>query len=323
MRPAQGPARSVCQIAGLCGIAKTKILIADKPLGSGPLGQRLMLGMAIGQKIRQGPSRMCDMICACKAEIFQQERQQTWQIAPLQKEGFIAAELKRAYANASDDFTDDAALMQSQGKKVSFVAGEVEAAKITTPEDLLGVLSRLNGPGRTGIGVDVHRFSTDPSKKLYLGTIEWPGVPGLDGHSDGDAVSHAIVDALLSAAGLGDIGSNFGVDHPEFSGANGSVFLSETVRMVREAGFEVVNVSVQLIGNRPKVSTKRTEAEKAWETRWIRGFAQAQDRKAPRLYLYSTSREPQEIYRRCAAASGGDFKIVTMQRGGIFGAPAK
>ena len=92
MCPAQGPARSVCQIAGLCGIAKTKILIADKPLGSGPLGQRLMLGMAIGQKIRQGPSRMCDMICARKAEIFQQERQQTWQIAPLQKEGFVAAE---------------------------------------------------------------------------------------------------------------------------------------------------------------------------------------------------------------------------------------
>jgi 2-C-methyl-D-erythritol 4-phosphate cytidylyltransferase/2-C-methyl-D-erythritol 2,4-cyclodiphosphate synthase len=178
-------------------------------------------------------------------------------------QGFIAADLKRAYANASDDFTDDAALMQSQGKKVSFVAGEVEAAKITTPEDLLGVLSRLNGPGRTGIGVDVHRFSSDPSKKLYLGTIEWPGVPGLDGHSDGDAVSHAIVDALLSAAGLGDIGSNFGVDRPEFSGANGSVFLTETVRMVREAGFEVVNVSVQLIGNRPKVSTKRSEAEEA------------------------------------------------------------
>jgi hypothetical protein len=67
----------------------------------------------------------------------------------------------------------------------------------------------------------------------------------------------------------------------------------------------------------------RTEAEKAWETRWIRGFAQAQDRKAPRLYLYSTSREPQELYRRCVAASGGDFKIVTMQRGGIFPSPAK
>jgi hypothetical protein len=67
----------------------------------------------------------------------------------------------------------------------------------------------------------------------------------------------------------------------------------------------------------------RTEAEKAWEQRWIRGFAQAQDRKAPRLYLYSTSKEPQEIYRRCVAASGGDFKIVTMQRAGIFGAPVQ
>jgi 2-C-methyl-D-erythritol 4-phosphate cytidylyltransferase/2-C-methyl-D-erythritol 2,4-cyclodiphosphate synthase len=178
-------------------------------------------------------------------------------------QGFIAADLKRAYANAGDDFTDDAALMQSQGKKVSFVAGEIEAAKITTQDDLSGVLSRLNGPGRTGIGVDVHRFSADPSKKLYLGTIEWPGVPGLDGHSDGDAVSHAIVDALLSAAGLGDIGSNFGVDRPEFAGANGSVFLAETVRMVRAAGYDIVNASVQIIGNRPKVSTKRVEAEAA------------------------------------------------------------
>ena len=178
-------------------------------------------------------------------------------------QGFIAAELKRAYANASDDFTDDAALMQSQGKKVSFVAGEVEAAKITTPEDLVGVLSRLNGPGRTGIGVDVHRFSADSSKKLFLGTIEWPGLPGLDGHSDGDAVSHALVDALLSAAGLGDIGSNFGVDRPEFSGANGKVFLEETVRMLAAAGYSVVNASVQLVGNRPKVSGKRAEVEAA------------------------------------------------------------
>ncbi len=181
-------------------------------------------------------------------------------------QGFMAADLKRAYANASDDFTDDAALMQSQGKKVSFVAGEVEAAKITTPEDLVGVLSRLNGPGRTGIGVDVHRFSADATKKLYLGTIEWPGLPGLDGHSDGDAVSHALVDALLSASGLGDIGSNFGVDRPEFSGANGRVFLEETVRMLAAAGYSVVNASVQLVGNRPKVSGKRAEVEAALST---------------------------------------------------------
>ncbi len=178
-------------------------------------------------------------------------------------QGFIAAELKRAYADATNDFTDDAALFQSLGKKVLFVEGEADAAKITTPDDLGGVLARLNGPGRTGIGTDVHRFSNDPAKKLFLGTIEWPGVPGLDGHSDGDAVSHAMVDALLSAAGLGDIGSNFGVDRPEFAGANGSVFLTETVKLLAQSGYQIVNVSVQLIGNRPKVSTKRKEAEAA------------------------------------------------------------
>jgi 2-C-methyl-D-erythritol 4-phosphate cytidylyltransferase/2-C-methyl-D-erythritol 2,4-cyclodiphosphate synthase len=175
----------------------------------------------------------------------------------------VSADLKRAYAEATNDFTDDAALFQSLGKKVLFVEGEANAAKITTQDDLGVVLARLNGPGRTGIGTDVHRFSNDADKKLYLGTIEWPGVPGLDGHSDGDAVSHAIVDALLSAAGLGDIGSNFGVDRPEFAGANGSVFLTETVKLLAAAGYQVVNVSVQLIGNRPKVSTKRKEAEAA------------------------------------------------------------
>jgi 2-C-methyl-D-erythritol 4-phosphate cytidylyltransferase/2-C-methyl-D-erythritol 2,4-cyclodiphosphate synthase len=178
-------------------------------------------------------------------------------------QGFVTAELKSAYASATADFTDDAALMQSIGKNVLFVAGEKAAAKITTPDDLSAVLANLNGPGRTGIGTDTHKFSSDPNKKLFLGTIEWPGVPGLEGHSDGDAVSHAIVDALLSAVGLGDIGSNFGVDRPEFSGANGKVFLTETVRLLSAAGYQVVNVSVQLIGNRPKVSTKRGEAEAA------------------------------------------------------------
>ncbi len=178
-------------------------------------------------------------------------------------QGFITVDLKRAYADATNDFTDDAALFQSLGKKVLYVTGESNAAKITTPDDLGVVLARLNGPGRTGIGTDVHRFSEDPTKKLFLGTIEWPGVPGLDGHSDGDAVSHAIVDALLSAAGLGDIGSNFGVDRPEFAGANGSLFISETVKLLAGAGYEIVNVSVQIIGNRPKVSSQRKDAEAA------------------------------------------------------------
>jgi 2-C-methyl-D-erythritol 4-phosphate cytidylyltransferase/2-C-methyl-D-erythritol 2,4-cyclodiphosphate synthase len=153
--------------------------------------------------------------------------------------------------------------MQSRGHRVVFVAGEQAAEKITTSADLLRALSRRSAGTRVGTGVDVHRFSSDPTKPLYLGTVEWPGVPGLDGHSDGDAVSHAIVDALLSAAGLGDIGSNFGVDRPEFAGANGAVFLAATVDLLADEGFAPVNVSVEVVGNRPKISSNRVAAETA------------------------------------------------------------
>ena len=84
---------------------------------------------------------------------------------------------------------------------------------------------------------------------------------GPEGHSDGDVAAHAACDALLSAAGLGDLGSNYGVDDPAWSGAAGTTFLVETCRRVRAAGFEVANIAVQVVGNRPKVSRRRAEAE--------------------------------------------------------------
>jgi 2-C-methyl-D-erythritol 2,4-cyclodiphosphate synthase len=84
---------------------------------------------------------------------------------------------------------------------------------------------------------------------------------GPEGHSDGDVVAHAICDALLAAAGLGDLGSNYGTDDPTWSGAAGTAFLAETASRVRGAGFAIANVAVQLIGNRPKLAGRRTEAE--------------------------------------------------------------
>jgi 2-C-methyl-D-erythritol 4-phosphate cytidylyltransferase/2-C-methyl-D-erythritol 2,4-cyclodiphosphate synthase len=179
-------------------------------------------------------------------------------------QGFRFAELKAAYENAVEDFTDDASLMQSTGAVVRSVQGDTKAFKITVPADLEYAEFLLNGSSefRSGIGTDVHRFATTPTP-LYLGTILWPGEMGLEGHSDGDSIAHAVVDALLSAAGLGDIGSNFGVDRPEYAGANGSVFIRGALELLQTNGWEVVNVSVQLIGNRPKLSPRRDEVQDA------------------------------------------------------------
>ena len=178
-------------------------------------------------------------------------------------QGFPLNALRAAYSNAAAEYTDDAALFQSAGGEVIAVTGNTMAFKVTTPDHLQQAEALYGRSYRSGIGTDTHRFSEDADKPLFLGTIEWPGEPGLEGHSDGDALSHAIVDALLAAIGAGDIGSNFGVDRPEFEGANGAVFLTSTCDRLRAEGWRIENVSAQIIGNRPKVAPNRDAVQNA------------------------------------------------------------
>jgi 2-C-methyl-D-erythritol 4-phosphate cytidylyltransferase/2-C-methyl-D-erythritol 2,4-cyclodiphosphate synthase len=174
-------------------------------------------------------------------------------------QGFVATALRQAHAG-SEDATDDAALFENGGGRVKVIEGEARALKITTPADLNTALTFLgfNSTYRTGIGTDAHAFGVD--RDLWLAGLYWPDEVGVDGHSDGDVAAHALCDALLAATQLGDLGSNFGVDRPEYVGASGVQLLQETHLKITKAGYVISNVTVQIIGNRPKIGTRRAEA---------------------------------------------------------------
>jgi 2-C-methyl-D-erythritol 2,4-cyclodiphosphate synthase len=124
--------------------------------------------------------------------------------------------------------------------------------------------SRPDRLPRIGIGVDVHPFAdADDDRPLALAGLSWPGERRLAGHSDGDVAAHAACDALFSAAGVGDLGSHFGTDRPELAGAAGVTLLAQAAQIVAEAGYVIGNVSIQIIGNRPKLGPRRQEAQAA------------------------------------------------------------
>ncbi len=189
-------------------------------------------------------------------------------------QGFRRDILETAYAAADEEYTDDAALVAAAGHRIAAVEGDPRGFKITTPADLERAralvtpsaphpvsIDRRPAAPRVGVGTDVHGFAD--AGELWLAGLHWPGEPALSGHSDGDAVAHAIVDALLAAAGLGDIGTHFGTDRPEYASAHAAAFLSRTLGLLGEAGWAIGNVSVQVQAARPRFAGRRAEAEAA------------------------------------------------------------
>ena len=174
-------------------------------------------------------------------------------------QGFTFSVLKSAHATASDA-TDDAALVAAAGHKVRVIDGEERALKITTPHDLATALQFMGSAQSfsSGVGVDAHAFGQ--GRELWLAGLHWPDEVGVEGHSDGDVAAHAICDALFAATGLGDLGSNFGTSRPEYAGASGIKLLKETYLLISNAGFSISHISVQIIGNRPRIGARRAEA---------------------------------------------------------------
>jgi 2-C-methyl-D-erythritol 4-phosphate cytidylyltransferase/2-C-methyl-D-erythritol 2,4-cyclodiphosphate synthase len=237
---------------------------AARPLASSELGQRVIDALAAGDVAVIPALSVADTIKEVDASNYVVSTPNRERLRAVQTpQGFARETLVKAHMQ-NIEAPDDGALVEAMRGKVKLIEGENRALKITNPEDLASALKCLipnrASDIRTGVGVDAHAFSQDPKRELWLAGLHWENEIGVDGHSDGDVAAHAICDALFAAANIGDLGSNFGTSKPEYAGASGERLLKETFNLLSAAGFEIQNVAVQIVGNRPKIGPRRIDA---------------------------------------------------------------
>ena len=237
---------------------------AARPLASSELWQKIIEALAAGDVAVIPALAVTDTIKEVDAANYVVSTPNRERLRAVQTpQGFARETLVKAHMQ-NIEATDDGALVEAMRGKVKLIEGENRALKITNPDDLATALKYLIPASasdiRTGVGVDAHAFSEDKNRQLWLAGLLWENEIGVDGHSDGDVAAHAICDALFAAANIGDLGTNFGTSKPEYAGASGEKLLGEAFNLVSAAGFEIQNVAVQIVGNRPKIGPRRIDA---------------------------------------------------------------
>lgn len=272
---------SVRQGLGVLDAGTQFVLIHDaaRPFAPPEVFERVLDALVAGQDAVIPVMPVTDTIKVVRDGVVHSTPVRDELVAVQTPQGFRLDILKDAHATLDVRVTDDAMLVERAGIEVHVVDGSQRSFKITTGFDMRvaeSVLAQqdpvVGGSvafdptvqedsmlAMVGIGTDVHAF--DPGSPAWVAGLFWPGEVGLAGHSDGDVVAHACADAVLNACGLGDLGGLIGTDRAEYRGASGAEILRAVAVHARKQGFDLVNIGVQMIGNRPRIGPRRLEAQ--------------------------------------------------------------
>ncbi len=232
------------------------VLIHDaaRPFVSHSVIDRVLREVAEGRAAAPGV-RVSDTVKRVRDGVVAETLDRSELMAVQTPQGAPLANLLRAYGTIGDrETTDDLSVLEAAGFPTVLVEGETRNFKVTLPEDLLRAQAIAgHTESRTGIGYDIHRFSQDPTRALWLGGVRFEGEIGLEGHSDADVVMHAATDALLGAAALGDIGVHFPNTDERWRNLRSEHFLRHAVALVREHGWRLANLDIAILAETPRI----------------------------------------------------------------------